>query len=145
MFRYTEETLLLSVFVNSPEKRARIIEEAGALEEMEDPIVKGLIRKFGQVNGPEDVFVLKKFNPGTEAGELSGEEIALLTRVSIQPGFSPEEADGTISGCVKKIRLRGIEKRIGEAGKKGDLNLLKNLYRDKESIKGGDRTDEQRI
>ena len=143
MFGLTEETLLLSVFVNAPEKRTRIIEEAEALDEMVDPLVKALIQKLGgRTNGTEEF--LLKFS-GVEAGEFSPEEVALLTRVSIQPGFSPEEADGTISGCVRKIRLRGIEKRIAEAGKKGDVNLLKNLYRDKEAIKGGDRTDEQRI
>ena len=159
MFGHTEETLLLSVFVNAPEKRARIIEEAGALDEMEDPLVKALILKLGgnsdvsgagvpegaiaAGSGPEGFFPLDL--TGAAASEFSQEEVTLLTRVSIQQGFSPDEADGTISGCVRKIRLRGIEKRIAEAGKKGDVNLLKNLYRDKEAIKGGDRTDGQRI
>ncbi len=142
VFGHTEETLLLSVFVNAPEKRARIMEEAGALEELEDPLVKALMGKLG--GGPDEggeFFPPLKFSSGQDAGEFSPEEVALLTRVSVQPGFSPEEADGTISGCVRKIRLRGIERRIAEAGKKGDVNLLKDLYRDKEVIKGGDRTD----
>ena len=142
--RYTEETLLLSVFVNSPEKRARIIEETGMMDDIffADPVVRGLIQKLGQSARSIDEVLHPKSNDGQDAGELSQEEIGLLTRVSVQPGFSPEEADGTIAGCVRKMRIRGIEKKIGEAGKRGDLVLLKNLYRDKEVIKGGDRTDE---
>ncbi len=149
-FGHTEETLLLSVFVNAPEKRTRIMEEAGALDEMESPVIRALIGRLGgspgipvsaEANGREGSFPPPLNFTGADTGGFSPDEVALLTRVSVQPGFSPEEADGTISGCVRKIRLRGIERKIAEAGKKGDVKLLKSLYRDKEAIKGGDRAD----
>ncbi|MDA8085849.1 MAG: DNA primase [Nitrospiraceae bacterium] len=126
-FRYNEETLLLSVFVNLPGKREKILQETNGLEGVEAPLVRALIfrLKDGQAGGPED----------WKAETFSDEEQSLLSRVSITPGFLPEEADQTIGGCVRKLRLRAIEKKISEAC--GDVNLLKGLYRDKEALKGG--------
>ncbi len=123
-FRYNEQTLLLSVFVNLPDKRQKIIEDTNGLEGVEDPLVKGLIHRLQE--GPDG---------RGEAPGFSDEEHSLLARVSIRPGFSPDEADRTIEGCVRRLRLRAIEKKIGEAG--GDLKRLKDLYREKEAIKGG--------
>ena len=124
-FRYNEQALLLSVFVNMPGKREKIIEDTNGLEGVDEPVIRGLMSRLRE---PED-------GPGRS---FSDEEQSLLARVSIRPGFSPEEADRTIEGCVRKLRLRAVEKKIGEAG--GDLQRLAALYREKEEIKGGGRT-----
>ncbi len=135
-FRYNEETLLLSVFVNLPGKREKILKETNGLEGVETPLVRGLIFRLKEISGLEDGQAGQSGD--AKAGILCDEEQSLLARVSITPGFLPEEADQTIDGCVRKLRLRAIEKKISEAG--GDLNLLKDLYRDKEAIKGGNLT-----
>ena len=125
-FRYNEETKLLSVFVNLPEKREKIFLETDGLRMMRDPLVKGLIFRLKEGESPG-------------SGAFSDEEQSLLARVQVMPGFSPDEADRTIEGCGRKLRLRQVEKKISEAG--GDLNLKKKLFRDREAIKGGDRAN----
>lgn len=126
-FRYNEETLLLSVFVNLPDKRGKILGESEGLEWMEDPLVRGLISKLKASDGKLAV-----------SADLSDEEQALLAKVQVMPGFLPEEADRTVEGCFRKLRLRQVDKKISEAGE--DLNLKKKLFRDREALKGGYRT-----
>jgi DNA primase len=120
-FMYDEETLLLSVFVNMPEKRAWILENAG-LEDIADPVVRGLFEKLGNL----DI--------------LTEDEKRLLAKVSIEPNFKPSEADESVEGCVRKLHLRKLEKRIREAKDKGEHEALAGLHREREKLKGGSRS-----
>lgn len=121
--RHTAETLLLSVFVNLPEKRDAVL---GALrqEQLHEPLVKSLFDKLKKGDSPLPEI-------------LSDEEKSLLAWVSIEPGFSPSEAEESMEGCIKKMRIKGLEEKIRQAHEKGDAGSLKTLYKQRERLKEG--------
>lgn len=121
-FRHNEETLLVSVFMNLPEKRGFIISNI-------DDDGMGPIREF----------LLRVKDPGRKE-ELSEAEVSLLTRLQIEPGFSEPEAEKTVLDCLRRLRLRRLDAKIREARESQDLDLQKRLFSEKEKLKGGSPT-----
>ncbi len=117
-FRHDEESLLLSVFVNMPGMRAGISAEL-ELDDLTNEAAKNLFMKL------------------KDSDILTEEEKSLLAKVAIEPGFMPGEAENTIKDCLNKLKLRKLEKNIGAAAQSGDARLLKELYREKQELKGG--------
>jgi DNA primase len=117
-FLHNEETLLLSVFVNMPEMRDRILKLVSP-EELKDSVVKGLILKL------------------KDSETLSEEERALMAKVAIEPGFMTSEADRTVKSCVDRIHLQKLHEEM--KGKTGDPHFMKELIQKKKIIKGGNQ------
>lgn len=119
-FRYKEEKLLLSIFYNQPDKRGAILEEVSS-EFFEDPVARGL------------------FNKMAGAEEFTAEEEALLAGLAVAPCFEPDDALEAASDCIKKIRVRGIDKKMKDA--RGDAAMLKKLIMQKKALTGGRTID----
>ncbi|MDA8174233.1 MAG: DNA primase [Nitrospiraceae bacterium] len=114
--RYKEEKLLLSIFYNQPDKRGAILKDMSS-EELEDPVARGLFSKMAR------------------AEAFTAEEQAVLSALAVAPGFEPDDALAAASDCIKKLRVRAINKKMAEA--RGDAALLKKLIMQKKALTGG--------
>ena len=59
----------------------------------------------------------------TMLGILNDEGKAVITRLSLNPGFDIEHVDNNIRDCLRKMAHCEIEERIRDAKTAGDLRL----------------------
>jgi DNA primase len=102
---YDEEILLLSAAVAVPEKAGDILERI-SVADIKDTLISGLLKKLTEGGLSPEVIV------GTEGTE---EERALLTRLSIEPGFDIDNVDKVVDDCIKKMALRRLDEEIEKA------------------------------
>ena len=119
---YNEDILLLSAMVAFPD-RAHYIFDNLNIESVRNPIVKKIFQKIKPL--------ADNLNMNALLGVSSDEEKALITRLSLNPGFDVEHVDKNIRDCLRKIAYYEIEERIKDAKNTGDLRLLSNLLIEK--------------
>jgi DNA primase len=124
---YDEEMLLLSATLAVPEKAQDMSERISAAD-MKDPLIRGLFRKLTEGGLSPDAIV------GTEGTE---EERALLTRLSINPGFDLGDVDMVVEDCLKKMAQKRVDEKIRTAKKSGDLELLNRLINERQRLMQG--------
>jgi DNA primase len=126
---YNEETLLLSAAILNPEKTEEILERAG-IESFSNPIVREIFSKLRSPGGA----------PALGIAETE-EERSLITRLSVSPGFEPEDIDRNIEDCILKIQkrhtreeIRRIDEDIKAAERAHDPELLNRLLSEKQKL-----------
>lgn len=121
---YNEEVLLLSAAIASPGHCPSILERID-LEELEDPLVGGLLVKLsGGDASAEGVLALAE----------TDEERELVTRLSVSPGFEIEQIDENIEDCIIRINKRRIDRKIRSAESAGDMKLLQQLVQERQNL-----------
>jgi DNA primase len=120
---YNEEVLLLSAAISVPDKAAEI---TGRLqtEDIKDSLIRDI---FGKIRTSED----------EQAPEVAGdtdEEKALISRLSLDPGFDTEEVDRVIDDCLLKIERRHVDEEIAKARRAGDMALLNRLLGERQKL-----------
>lgn len=125
---WSEEYLLLSAVIAFPEKRRYVISRVD-LNDIRDRTVVSLFRKLaalGETDGPEGLL------------DVSDEgERRVVTRLSVEPGFDPEEVDRNIEDCLRRLEKRKLDERIGRARTSGDLALIHSLLLEKKRLTEG--------
>ncbi len=122
-FTHNEETLLLSAAVATPEKIEYILKGV-QIDDIRDPVIKGVFEKLESQDAVE-----------VSAVEgLSEAEQALVSRLSLDPGFDPEETGRVIDDCIRKIDKRRVDEKIEEARSSGDLALLSRLLSERQKL-----------
>ena len=124
---YDEEMLLLSAIVAVPEN-ARDILERISVADIKDTLIKGLLKKLTEGGLSPEVIV------GTEGTE---EERALLTRLSIDPGFDLGDIDRIVEDCIRKMAQRRLDEEIRTAKNSEDYELLKRLLNERQKLLQG--------
>ncbi|MGD8351918.1 MAG: DNA primase [Nitrospirota bacterium] len=122
-FAYNEETFLLSAAISDPGRAGEILGRLSA-EDFGDRIVRGIFEKLGA-------------SPAAAAAELEGaseEERALITRLSLEPGFDPDEADRVVEDCIRQMEKRHLDRKIEEARSSGDMALLGSLLSERQRL-----------
>jgi DNA primase len=122
-FVHNAETFLLSAAIADPGKAGEILRRLSA-GDFGDRLVRGIFEKLGA-------------SPAAQAAELDGaseEERALITRLSLEPGFDPDEADRVVEDCIRRIEKRRIDRKIEEARSSGDMALLGSLLSERQRL-----------
>lgn len=124
-----EELLLLSIAVLVPDKVTYILKKL-KLELIDDVMIKNLL---------EHIKRLKDDGKEISLDELflrcNEEEKRLLTMLSLNPEIDKENVDKIINDCLKRINLKELDKRIKDAIKREDVDLLNLLLSEKKRIK----------
>jgi DNA primase len=115
---YNEEILLLSAAIQAPEKTEEILSRV-PIEDIKDNVVREVFKRLSSL---ED----KTVHALLTASETE-EERALISRLSLNPGFDLSNLDKNIDDCIKKITMKRVEERIKTAELAGDLKLLTSL------------------
>ncbi|TAL26925.1 MAG: DNA primase [Nitrospirae bacterium] len=122
---YNEEILLLSAIVAFPDRAPYILDNLD-VEGIHNPVIKKI---FQEIKPSAD-----KVSMTAMLGVLGEEERALVTRLSLNPGFDVEHVDKNIMDCLRKIASYELEEKIKEAKKQGDLRRLSGLLAEKQKI-----------
>ena len=120
-----EETLLLSALISFPEKAGKVLPQL-AIEEFRDERIKSILHKMEALEG--SVTTDSLLACADEA------ERALITELSIKPGFDPEHVDRNIEDCLKKLTQRRFEERRKLAEESGDIALLDSLLKERREL-----------
>jgi DNA primase len=120
-----EEFLLLSALISSPEKAGQVLAELD-IEEFRDDRIKSIFRRIVMLSG--------RITMDTLLAEADDAERALITELSLKPGFDPEHIDRNIEDCLKKLRQRRFEERRRLAEESGDIALLDSLLKEKRKL-----------
>ncbi|MDP3111918.1 MAG: DNA primase [Thermodesulfovibrionales bacterium] len=124
-FFYSEDILLLSAIVSFPDKAPYIFDNLN-MDSVRNPLVKKI---FQEIKPSAD-----KVSMTEMLSVLGEEEKALVTRLSLSPGFDLEDIDKSIKGCLRKIAHYEIEEKIKEAKSTGDRQRLRSLLAEKQKI-----------
>ncbi len=124
-FLYDEEVLLLSAIVAFPDRAPYIFDNLNI-----DRVCNPIVRQIFQEIKPS----AERLNMNTMLGILSDEGKALITRLSLNPGFDIEHVDNNIRDCLRKMAHCEIEEKIRLAKTAGDLRLLNSLLAEKQKI-----------
>jgi DNA primase len=124
---YNEEVLLLSAALAVPEKTGEILGRI-RLDDLREKPVRAI---FGRLQGDKKT----PLSP-MEAAETEDER-ALVSRLSINPGFDPSDLERNIDDCVRRINKKRLDERIKNAETAGDLRLLSRLYSERQKLVEG--------
>ncbi len=118
---HTEETLLLSVLLLEPALASEVSRQID-LADMADPEVCSIIaRLLDRVDkaheGEVDPLALAE----------DDQERSVISRLTLNPGFDPKDAQKVLHDCLKKIARRKVDREIADAEHSGDLKLLNEL------------------
>lgn len=124
--RYDEAVLLLSAIVSFPEKAPQIFENLN-IEMLSASLVKEIFKKIRLF---ADKITMQKM-----LDVLSEEEKALITKLSLNPGFELEDVDINVRDCLKKTASRELDEKIKMAKNSDDRRLLNQLLAEKHRAK----------
>jgi len=124
-FFYDEEVLLLSAIVAFPDRAPYIFDNLN-IDRVCNPVVRHI---FQEIKPSAD-----RLNMNTMLGILNDEGKALITRLSLNPGFDIEHVDNNIRDCLRDMAHCEIEEKIRLAKTSGDLRLLNSLLAEKQKM-----------
>jgi len=122
-----EEEILLGIAFNIPRVARRIAERINGLE-IEHPLAGRIFESIRADDSGGD------FTTGTIMASCSPEEQALLSRFSIDPGIDMDEVMRNIDGCIRKLAVRQVDKKIIAARNAGDEKTLRLLHAEKKGL-----------
>ncbi|HWR90268.1 MAG TPA: DNA primase [Dissulfurispiraceae bacterium] len=126
-----EVELILNILVEHPGKAWKIAAsfDPGSLG---DTAACGIIEKVRSIVAEDPgSFSLQKL-----LDACTTEEQRLITGITMGPDIDDSKVDEVLGRCLRTIALRGLEKKIAEAGESGDAELLKDLFAQKREIAG---------
>src|SRR4030042_1836314 len=125
--QYREEYLLLSAIIAFPEKAEYVLSQIDA-GDLKDETVQSLFKKINSLG--------KTFSLESLLNE-AGEEKALITGLSLKPGFDLEHVDRNIEDCLQTMTQKRFEEKQKQAEKSGDISLLNALLKEKRKLLKG--------
>ena len=120
-----EEYFLLSAVMAFPEKAAPLLSrlDIGVLK---DATIKSVFHKIKASAGSPSMSAL--LDKSDEA------ERALITELSLNPGFDPEHVERVIEDCLHALRQKQFDERNRLADESGDIALLDSLLKEKRKM-----------
>lgn len=122
---YNEEILLLSALISFPDRAPYIFDNLN-MENIRNPMVKKI---FQEIKPLADNLTMN-----TMLNVLAEEEKALITSLSLNPGFDVEHVDKNIRDCLRRMVDYKLEEEIKEAKNSGNLQLLSSLLIKRQKI-----------
>ena len=125
--QHREEYLLLSALIAFPEKAEHVLSQID-IEDLKDETIQSLFKKIKSLG--------KTFTLESLLNE-AGEESALITGLSIKPGFDLEHVDRNIEDCLQTMMQKRFEEKSKLAEESGDITLLNTLLKEKRKLLKG--------
>lgn len=125
--QYREEYLLLSAIIAFPEKAEYVLSRID-IEDLKDNTIQSLFRKIKLLGNT--------FTPESLLSE-AGEERALITGLSLKPGFDLEHVERNIEDCLQIMIQKRFEEKRKQAEESGDISLLNALLKEKRKLLKG--------
>jgi DNA primase len=120
-----EEHLLLSAIIAFPEKADDVLSRLN-IEELKDETVRSIFKKIKTSADKLDMNAL--LNKSDDA------EKALITELSLKPGFDLEHVDRNIDDCLRTLVQKRFEERRRLAEESGNIALLDSLLKEKRRL-----------
>jgi DNA primase len=120
-----EECLLLSAIIAFPEKAGYVLSRLN-IEDLKDETVRSLFRKIEAL--------ADNLNTESLINDADDAEKALITRLSLEPGFDLEHVDRNIADCLQSLLQKKFEERRRMAEESGDLALLNSFLKEKRKL-----------
>ncbi len=125
---HNEEYLLLSTVIAFPEKMDSVLSRID-LNDLRDKSVVSLFKKLASLRKTADA--------GSVLDVADAEEAKIVTRLSVAPGFDPEQVDQNIEDCLRRMEKRKLDERLSSAQTSGDLKLINSLLLEKKRFSEG--------
>ena len=125
---HNEEYLLLSAVIAFPEKMDSVLSRID-LNDLRDKSVVSLFKKLASLRKTADT--------GRVLDVADAEETKIVTRLSVAPGFDPEQVDQNIEDCLRRMEKRKLDERLRSAQTSGDLKLINSLLLEKKRFSEG--------
>jgi DNA primase len=119
------EHLLLSAIIAFPEKADNVLSRLN-IEELKDETIRSIFKKIKPSADKLDMNSL--LNKSDDA------EKALITELSLRPGFDLEHVDRNIDDCLRTLVQKRFEERRRSAEESGNLALLDSLLKEKRRL-----------
>lgn len=117
-----EELLLLSALLLFPEKAGSVLSRL-SLEDITDDTVRSLLSRITGLGDGANI--------GAILNDADDAEKRLVTGLSLNPGFDPEQVDANIADCLRKLKQRKKEMERQVAEDAGDIKRLDSLLKEK--------------
>jgi DNA primase len=126
--KHKEEYLLLSAIIAFPEKTEYVLSRLD-IEDLKDETIKSLFKKIKTLGN--------MFTMGSLLNEADDEERALITGLSLKPGFDIEHVDRNIEDCLQTLFQKRFNEKRKLAEESGDIALLNKLLKEKRKLVKG--------
>ncbi|MEW6419206.1 MAG: DNA primase [Nitrospirota bacterium] len=120
-----EEHLLLSAIIAFPEKADDVLSRLN-IEDLKDETIMSIFKKIKTSADKLDINSL--LNKSDDA------EKALITELSLKPGFDLEHVDRNIDDCLRTLVQKRFEERRRLAEESGNIALLDSLLKEKRRL-----------
>jgi DNA primase len=120
-----EEYFLLSAIMAFPEKAAPLLSrlDIGVLK---DATIRSVFHKIKASAGSPSMSAL--------LDESDEAERALITELSLNPGFDPDHVERVIEDCLHALKQKQFDERNRLADESGDIALLDSLLKEKRKM-----------
>ncbi|HYA12497.1 MAG TPA: toprim domain-containing protein, partial [Thermodesulfovibrionales bacterium] len=123
--KHREEYLLLSAIIAFPEKAEYVLSRLN-IEDMRDETIISLFKKIKAVGN--------MFTSVSLLNEADDEERALITGLTLKPGFDLEHVDRNIEDCIQTLLQKRFNEKRKLAEESGDIALLNKLLKEKRKL-----------
>ncbi len=120
-----EEYLLLSAIIAFPEKADNVLSGLN-IEDLKDETIRSIFKKIKTSADKLDMNSL--LNKSDDAQK------ALITELSLKPGFDLEHVDRNIDDCLRTLVQKRFEERRRLAEESGNVALLDSLLKEKRRL-----------
>jgi len=122
-----EERLLLAIALSMPEMTRNVLKGIERLH-FDNPAVQAVFDKIRRIASEKGVGNLSVEGLLRECTE---EEQSLVTSQLVEAEIDSETVGRTMTDCVRRLALRGLERQIASAEQKGDERRLQELLSEK--------------
>lgn len=122
-----EEEILLNISLAFP-RTARSIAQRIDSSNLEHPLIKRLFAKILTIDSDEELTAEKIMTV------CDPEELTFISKSSMDPGIDLDEVSQNIEGCIRKIAVKGIDKKIAASKNEANEKELSLLHLEKKRL-----------
>ncbi len=122
-----EEEIIIRIGLSYPEKLDSIFNQIDA-EMIENSLLKEIFIKM------REDFKKEHFSIDNFLNKLTEQQKSLISKLIITSEISEDSIKQNLCDCIKKLKIKFIDKKIKETGKTGDEKYLNRLIKEKKEI-----------
>ncbi|MDI1472916.1 DNA primase [Thermodesulfovibrio sp. 1176] len=128
-----EEETLLRIALSFPDKIQPLLSKI-ELETLENQIVRQIFYKIKNITDTDKKEAKNDFTVDKFLNTLTEEEKRFVSKLIISAEIDEDYIMENLKDCIKRLKIKFIDKKIKELSKSADKNLLQNLIRQKKEI-----------